>query len=166
MKLVHYALLSLCFIAVVSAKTKEFSIAGGEKITAAYDRGMPLPAEKAGIKIEVAGMMVGDGKLTFTFGFTTKRPLKKVVVEDVTEARAVPLVEDNSPSVDGTYWKGDAAPRPMARDTLPWLYARGDTTKVFRFTITLADQPQPEVLYQPSVYARAVKRQLLQMIGQ
>ncbi len=45
---------------------------------------------------------IGDGKLIFTFGFTTRKELKKVVVEDVTDATALALVDDAA-ATDGCH---------------------------------------------------------------
>jgi len=163
MKIVRYLLLLLGLASAASAKPKEFTILGGEKIKAEVERGMPLPAEKDGIKIEAAAFMVGDGKLIFAFGFTTKKKLKKVLVEDVSSSSALELVDDASPKLEKDYWKGEATPLPLSKSGVPWVFERGDTTKVFRFTVTLAEQEQPVVLYQPAVYSGGTKKQLQQM---
>ena len=159
----RYLALILCFITAAHARPKEFTILDGEKIKADVSRGMPLPAEKDGIKIEVAAFMIGDGKLIFTFGFDAKATPSKVVVEDVTGTTAVVLVEDSAPALKEDYWKGDAAPLPLSKSGVPWIFERGDTTKVFRFTVTLPDRDVPVVLYQPAVYGGATKKQLQKM---
>jgi hypothetical protein len=164
MKTLRYLVLLTCVAIAAYAKTKEFTISGGGKIKAEFQHGMPLPAEKGGIKIEAAAFMFGDNKLTFAFGFTTTKKLQKVVVEDVTASVATTLVEDRTPTLDEAYWKGEASPLAISKSTVPWLYERGDTTKVFRFTVTLAGEVQPVVLYQPSVYSNGTKAQLLQIM--
>lgn len=163
MKITRYIALLFCLTAAAFAKPKEFTILGGEKIKAEVERGMPVPAEKDGIKIEVAAFMIGDGKLVFTFGFDTQKTPKKVVVEDVSGSSPVVLVEDSAPVVKKNYWRGDAAPLPLSKSGVPWVFERGDTTKVFRFTVTLPDQEQPVVLFQPAIYASTTKKQLEKM---
>lgn len=163
MKTTRHLVLLLCLAAASLGKQKEFTILGSEKIKAEVERSMPLPAEKDGIKIEVAAFMIGDGKLVFTFGFDTKKTPKKVVVEDVSGSSPVVLVEDSAPVVQKDYWRGDATPLPLSKSGVPWVFERGDTTKVFRFTVTLSDREQPVVLYQPAIYAGATKKQLQKM---
>jgi hypothetical protein len=159
----RYLVLLLCFAAAAHAKPKEFTILGDQKIMAEVERGMPLPAEKDGIKIEAAAFVIGDGKLIFTFGFDTRATPKKVVVEDVSGSSAVVLVDDIAPEVKKNYWLGNASPLPLSKNGVPWVFERGDTTKVFRFTVALPDREQPVVLYQPAIYVGATKKQLQKM---
>jgi hypothetical protein len=149
--------------AAMMAKPQEFTILGSEKIMAETERGMPLPAEKDGIKISVAAFMVGDGKLIFTFGLTSANELTSVVVEDVTESKASVLVEDNAPTLKNGYWKGNAIPLPLSKSGVPWVFTRGDTTKVFRVTAVPKSESRKLVLYQPAVYSGGTKQKLQQM---
>lgn len=163
MKTVRCFVLLCCLATAAFAKPKEFTILGGQKITAEVERGMPLPAEKDGIKIEVAAFGIGDGKLVFTFGLDTKKTPKQIVVEDVSGGSPVVLVADPAPGVEKDYWRGDAAPLPLSKSGVPWVFERGDTTKVFRFTVLLPDRAEPVVLYQPAIYAASTKKQLRKM---
>ena len=124
---------------------------------------MPLPAMKDGLRIDVAGFMIGEGKLTFTFGFTSKLPLKRVVVEDVTGREAVVMVDDPAPVLTKNYWKGNASPLPLKKGGSPWIWEQGDTTKVFRFTVSVVGREEPVVLFQPAVYSGRSKKQLQQL---
>src|SRR5262245_19666092 len=110
MKTTRYITLLLCLATLAYAKTKEFTVLGDVKIKAEVERGMPLPAEKDGIRIEAAAFMVDGDKLIFNFGFATKATPTKVVVEDVSGSSAVLLVEDITPQVKEDYWQGDASP--------------------------------------------------------
>jgi hypothetical protein len=140
---------------LVDAKPKTFEILGGTKIAAEVERGIPLPAIGRGVRVEVAGFFLQNRKLHYTFGFSGRPALKSVLVEDVTDRAAVTLVEDNAPVLSTVlgngYWKGDSAGLALDRSTLPWFFARGATTKVFRFTIRMADGSPDLVLYQPAV---------------
>ena len=148
------ALLALA-AGLAEAKTKSFTILGGAKIAADVERGMPLPAVGRGVRVEVAGFLLRDRKLHYTFGFSGRPVLESVLVEDVTGPVAVKLAEDLSPvlsTVQGNgYWKGESVGFVLDRSTLPWFFASGATTKVFRFTIRMADGSPDLVLYQPAV---------------
>ena len=153
----------LCIATTAFAKTKEYTILGDQKVKAKVQDGMPLPAEKAGITIEGAGFVFGEGKLVWAFDFTSKTPLTKVVVEDVSGKSAIVLVDDAAPKLDGDHWKGEAAPVALSKSGCPWLFESGGTTKVFRFTVTLQGTPGPVIIFQPAVYPEETKKQLRQM---
>lgn len=145
------------------AASQEFTILDGKKVTADMSNGLPRPAEKDGIKIEVAAFMIQEGQLIYTFGFTTEKKVQKVTVEEVSGSRAIPLVADTSPELENAYWKGDAKPLPLNKSGVPWIFEKGDTVKVFRFSVTLAGAAAPIVLHQPAIYGAAAKTQLQQL---
>ena len=152
-----------CIATTAFAETKVYTILGDQKVKAKVQDGMPLPAEKSGITIEGAGFALGEGKLVWAFDFTSKKSLTKVLVEDVSGKNAITLVDDAAPKLDGDHWKGDAAPVSLSKSGCPWLFESGDTTKVFRFTVTLQGTPEPVIIFQPAVYPEETKRQLRQM---
>jgi hypothetical protein len=149
--------LMLCSASAVFAGTREYTILGNQKINAEVYAGAPKPAKQDGITVETAGFMIGKGTLIWTFDFTSKETPIKVVVEDVSGANAVVLVKDTAPKLEGNRWKGRAAPLGLNKHDCPWLFEFGDTTKVFRFTITLKGQAEPVILYQPAIYPEATK---------
>jgi hypothetical protein len=144
------------------ARQKEFTILDGQKIKVAFERGMPLPADHDGVRIEVVAIATVNGELVFNFGFTTKRPIKKVVVDEVSGRTPITLVEDSLPTTKKDYWMGRAVPLPITAESLPWLFASGDTTKIFRFAVTTSDRPEPIILFQPGVYRASVKQLIRQ----
>lgn len=143
------------------AKTKTFTILGDQKIKAEVRGGMPLPAEKEGIKVEGAGFLMTDGKLVWAFNFTSQKPIMNVRVEDVSEKTAVLLVEDKTPSLKEGMWSGRANPIAINKEESPWVFTRGNTVKVFRFTVLIAGNSAPTVIHQPAVYGTEVKGALL-----
>lgn len=149
--------LMLCTASAAFASTREYTILGNQTITAEVYAGAPKPAKKDGITIEAAGFMIGQGTLVWTFEFVTKDTPTKVVVEDVSGPRAIVMVTDTAPKMEKDHWKGRATPVPLTKTGSPWLFEWGDTTKVFRFTITLKAQATPVVIYQPAVYPEATK---------
>jgi len=160
----RYLVFLLCIVTCAFAGTKEFTILGDQKIKAKVQDGMPLPAEQSGITIEGAGFALGEGKLIWAFDFSSKKPPTKVVVEDVSGKSAIVLVVDAAPKLDGEHcWSGAATPVALSKSASPWLFEPGDTTKVFRFTITLAGKTEPAVIYQPAIYPEVSKKRLRQM---
>jgi hypothetical protein len=117
-----------------------------------------LPAEKDGVRIEAAAFRTGDDGLEFCFLFTTRRAPVNVLVEDVTGGTPITLVDDPTPVLDKGAWEGIAKTRPITPAGVPWMFEDGDTTMVFRFTVTLPGRKDPTVLYQPAVYSAATKR--------
>jgi hypothetical protein len=124
---------------------------------------MPLPAEDAGIKIEGAGFMIGEGKLTWAFDFISEFPPRRVVIEDVSGTAPIVLVDDSAPRFAVDHWMFEASPVELSKTGTPWIYEPGDTTKIFRFTIALTGKTKPVVIYQPAVYPQKSKKMLQQM---
>ncbi len=156
-------ILFLALTVATFAKPKEFTILGGQKIKAEVENGMPKGAEGSGIAVKAAAFMIGEGKLIFTFGFTAPDDLQRVTIEDVSGKEAVVLVDDQKPKLNNMYWMGNATPLPLSKAGVPWVFERGDTTKVFRITANLASRPEPVVLFQPAIYPSATKKQLQQL---
>jgi hypothetical protein len=163
MRRLSFLLFLICLAAVASAKPQQFIVLGGEKIIAEVEEGVPLPAESRGVKIEVAGFEIIEGRLVFTFGLSTTLEVTRVFIEDVSGSEAVALVEDPSPVLNDGYWRGDAKPLSLSKSGVPWVWQRGDTTKVFRFTVGVRGAERPIILNQPAVYSGSVKKQLRKM---
>jgi hypothetical protein len=158
----HFIIL-LCLATTTLAATKEFTILGDQKITAKVKRGMPLPAEKTGIKIEGAGFVIGGGELTWAFDFISKSAPTRVFIEDVSGKAPIVLVDDSSPEFVVDHWKFGSTPIELSKIGTPWIFEPGDTTKIFRFTITVTGKAEPVVIYQPAVYPIRSKKMLQQM---
>ena len=160
-KILLWLSLALTMAAPLAARSKEFTILGREKIKAQVQDGMPLPAEKDGIRIEAAALGMSADGLQFGFMLTSGQALSSVVVEDVSGASAVVLVQDLAPTLNRkNLWLGRAKTLPLTPAGVPWLFARGDTTMVFRFTVGLAQTKRTVVLYQPAVYSAEAKQLL------
>lgn len=120
-------------------------ISTGERLEFPLEKGMP-PLAKAG-DIEVTGAAALPTKnadertLSYAFGFKIGSGVapKSVVIEDVTDAAPVLVVEDLSPQLEGTQWRHIKGPLDGNAPELAWLGHLGDTMRVYRFTITKAD---------------------------
>lgn len=144
------------------ASTKTITVLGDKKVKTKWDGNMPKAMRDQGIETNVTGIFILDRIVVPTFGFdcSPKKKLFKVLVEDVTGKEAVLMVEDLAPEVKNSHWKGNSSPRAITPDKVPWLFTRGDTMSVFRFTVYLEGKAQPVVIYQPSVFRESSKVRL------
>ena len=150
-----------------------FRISGGEVHELPTAEGMPLPASDADGKVEVAGINMEPGFLANTyalfnsFAVTIRRgsPPVSVKVEDVSEETARQLIDDAAPRVDANgAWSGRTPGVLIGRETIPWLYEPGDTTKVFRIRIGFADGAE-SIYLQPAVFSEGFKRAVLGQVA-
>lgn len=123
---------------------------------------MPKAMKDSGIETDVTGIIIADGKLipTFGFGSSNKKKVLKVQVDDVTGNSPVTLVTDSNPVLAEQRWKGDATPRELTPEGVPWLYTAGATLTVYRFTVHLEGLEKPIVIFQPSVFRESSKERL------
>ena len=150
-----------------------FKISGGEIVYLPVTDSGPIPSEDEVAKIEVAGYLIGPGKgenkrayLTWTFSvsFKQKKDLVSVRVEDVTDDKPILLVEDKLPIINNDIWKGKHKPLLINEDSLPWIYDKKTTIKVFKFTLTFKDN-STNIIYQPAWYSKQVKSKQLAYIN-
>src|SRR5690606_6814237 len=128
-------LLVLACTGVMDAKTRRLTILGDQTIVADFEGRMPKPVETNDVSIDVAGLVIEETQLKYTFGLDSYDSLTRVLVEDVSGTSAVVLIDDSAPKQEWTRWKGFSAPLPLSSEGVPWIWEKGDTTKVFRFTM-------------------------------
>lgn len=157
---------------VATAKTAAFKIAGGQTVRCEVTEAGPLSARHGPYEMTTAGFSFGPDAsgqhlaLVFGFDLSVARRTKptRIRVEDVTGEKAILLVDDQAPQTDRGFWSANAAPITVSRDSVPWLFETGPTTKVFRVTISAAKKADI-VLYQPSIYAAATKAALVESLA-
>ena len=121
------------------------TISTGERIQIPLVRGAPVPAQKGNITIKFAGLVPNstpeDKRLKYIFDLedTSPTPAKSIVVEDVSDDRAIPMVEDLSPTYVKQRWVGFSKPLTKDDPALGWMVHLSNTTRVFQFTVTAAD---------------------------
>lgn len=150
-----------------------FKIAGGEIVKCPTTDGGPLPAEFGSYKMEDAGPIIekdSDGKrmfMVFTFGMSVKQNAEPnhIKVEDVTDDNALTIVDDTSPKPENGYWKANADPVLITRESVPWLYDTEPTIKIFRITIEDKNSPEKIILYQPAWFPVVAKTTLLTLVN-
>lgn len=171
---VLFAAAGLLFAAGCANTGGEYSyvtrIATGERMTFPLVNGQPSLAKSGTITIRVAGLNRAPGKekaAAYEFGYedSSGATPKAVRVDDVSETTIFPLVEDLHPEMKHKVaWLGTSKTLDASSPELYWLPYLDDTTRIFRFTITTADDRQI-VLYQPWFVASWVKAGVRTALG-
>lgn len=172
-------MLSCC--GIVNATTLEvrtFEYLGGKSFQHDLTRlGYPEGARSKGYRVEDAGLKrreATEGVIEAFFNFTLKTPrrvsLESIVVEDVTGDRPSIVVSDMNPVVKKRQWLGETEMIVVTRETMPWLYTKGDSWRIFRITVTTSKGKKISML-QPVYFswtnksaARLTRQQLLKAI--
>jgi hypothetical protein len=141
------------------AATRTVTILDGQKISVAWNGDQPDLVKDGDVRIITAGVGVRGGKLFHEFAFLYSQAAKisKVLVEDVTGNMPVVMVEVASPVLEEKRWYAETKPLALKKDLLPWVFQRGDTTKVYRFTISLENESKPMVIYQAAIFSAGAK---------
>lgn len=144
-------------------------ISGGEKIRVPLGRGGPELKNEDGVQIHTATLTLGaEKKIVHVFEFTDtrQRPLRRVQVEDVSDAAPLPFIDDSQPQPGPNgRWRGDAPPVDLTDPRLHWMATISNTLRVYRFTITFADS-RTLVLHQAALYPAPLKSAIRQTLGQ
>lgn len=144
-------------------------ISGGEKVRVPFTRGGPEMKQEDGVQIAQAGItLAAEKKVQYIFAFTDSRnrALRRVLVEDVSDAAAVPLVDDAQPKLSGKgEWKGEVPASDWSDARVRWLATISNSLRVFRFSLTFADG-RTLVLYQGAFYPAPMKAAVRQTMGQ
>ena len=102
-------------------------------------------ASKNNVTVRHAGLIPNpnpdDKNLKYLFDLEDKNPVpaKAIVVEDVTDDHAIPMVEDLAPKFTGGRWFGMSRLFTAEDPALGWVEHLDNSTRVFRFTVTAAD---------------------------
>ena len=166
MKLYAILIALLVIAAPASAGTKTLTVLGDKQVKLSYDGDMPKAMKAGGIKTDVTGFIINKGLLVPTYGFeaSTKKKITKVQVEDVTGPSAKLLIEDLSPVISESHrWKGNAKACGITKNDVPWVFEKGASTFVFRFTVDVEGEPKPIVIYQAAVFGVQMKEYLLRV---
>lgn len=141
LQLLGAGLLSLCLGACATTGTvRRIPIAGGKVIDVPIGPRGPGPGEADGYRVVLAGLMPspesGTNLYRFVFTVPPGATLRRVRVEDVSDERAILLLDDAAPALRDDQWVGGTAPLAAADPRLAWLYHVVPSLRVFRFTIT------------------------------
>jgi len=144
---------------------RKFSYRGRESFTVKMLGRVPARIERGGVEVQVAGVSLDGNDLSFNFGIPSREKPQGIVVEDVSSATAIRLVEQYpiaglTLGEDGRWiWFGQGGQRVLEPETAPWVYREGDSEFVFRFFIALEGGRTVEV-FQPAVFSDDFKTKM------
>lgn len=127
-------------------------------------------SENSELAIDEAGLTTyrteGRNYVRWTFSVRpkTSERFRSVLVEDVTGAQPIMLVNDRAPQVGEVHWTGQSALIRATADQLPWLFDNAETMRVFRITVRFANG-KTSYLYQPTRFTAKSKEDLLGLMG-
>jgi hypothetical protein len=144
------------------------TIAGGEKIAVPLGPRGVEPSKKDGVQIELATCTLNrDKKLVYAFELSDerKRAVRRVRVEDVSDASSALLVDDTQPALTQNRWRGSSRPFEPGDPSLAWLATITNSVRVYRFTVTFADGHEVALL-QGSMFPNFIKSSIRQTWGE
>lgn len=144
-------------------------ISGGQKLRVPFGKGGPEMTSEDGVLINQATFTLNaEKKIFYVFSCTDSRSraLRRVLVEDVSDAAPLTLVDDAKPQLAaGGKWLGETSPFEWNDPKIAWLATISNSLRVYRFTLTFADG-RTLVLHQGSFFPSPMKAAVRQTMGQ
>lgn len=166
--------------AATADTSKKFTISGGQVVELAVSERGALPAAADGVRVEVAGPIIGPsknsaGKLALIWAFTLSVPkdakYSSLTIENVTGEEAKLIASQNQPPVR-TLMAADGealyllelrgSPSDISPESTPWVYQDGETSMIFRFVLTRASADDI-TLHQLAMFGQEPKAQIQKM---
>ncbi len=169
--LLTLASLNIATWATDSERTsRTLRLGDGESIKHLYEDGVPVLSQNEHVAIELAGYQLGSDEQGITWRWALTLRLKPnppvvITVSDVTEKRALLLIDDSQGYFAGKRWFGQSEKFRPNSDLVPWLYESGTTQRIFRLDMRLPNGAI-KVLHQPVIYTPESKQKILAMIKQ
>lgn len=144
-------------------------ISGGQKVRVPFGKGGPEMTSEDGVLINQATFTLNaDKKIFYVFSYTDSRnrALRRVLVEDVSDAAPLTLVDDAKPQpAAGGKWLGETSPVEWNDPRITWLATISNSLRIYRFTLTFADG-RTLVVHQGSFFPAPMKAAVRQTMGQ
>jgi len=126
-------------------------VSGGEKITVNMPGGTVVGRDSKELKIIAATFLTSakskNGVYVFGFHLFADLAVKSVKVEDVTDAKALTMVEDNAPKMNGREWSYTSPSLSPDDKQLGWVHEIDESLRVYCFRITLNDGRQLKIYH-------------------
>lgn len=143
-------------------------VSSGEKIVVNMPQGTVVGNDVKEVEIKAASFLTNpekkQGIYAFGFNLMANAALKSVKVEDVTDSKAITMVEDNDPKLQGVAWTYTSPPFSPDDKSLRWLHEIDESLRVYCFWITLSDGRQLKV-YRVVYYAPFMKAGMRHALG-
>ena len=166
--------------AATADTSKKFTISGGQVVELAVSERGALPAAADGVRVEVAGPIIGPsknspGKLALIWAFTLSVPkdakYSSLTIENVTDEESKLIASQDQPPVrmfmsatgEELYLlELRGSPSDISPESTPWVYQDGETSMVFRFVLKRASADDI-TLHQLAMFDQEPKAQIQKM---
>jgi hypothetical protein len=140
----------------------KLKIASGEVVTLPMPESGPIPAEKNGLKIEVAGFLVKQNESNkrladFIWQFALSKQdainVSEITIEELYPSDDVKLlVNVKNPKFINSIFLINLDPIEASQYNTPWLYSNTGSLYLFRFTV-ISNNNEETVLLQPAWFS-------------
>jgi len=132
-------------------------------------RGGVVGGENKDVKIGTAGFLTNtqQRKGVYVFGIEFKNAAtpRSVKIDDVTDDRVLPMVDDSDAKVAGRIWRWTCPPIALDDAMLKWIREIDDSFRVYRILIILGDGRQVK-LYHAVFYPAFAKERIRKELGE
>jgi len=161
----------LLFTSCAAATEVSIRISNGKTVTLVKTGDVFDRAENERARVTTSGLFDDRERgrifMRWVFSIHFKQPtmVRNVRVEDVSDKKAVLLIEDDSPNVTADLWTGRGSAIPFDAKYLPWFFQRGDSSRVFSIVIRERSSKSYE-LYQGARFSADKKNLIWKAITQ
>lgn len=117
----------------------------GERLRFPLENGVPPPARAGTITIQTARLVPEKDpqakQVFYYFEYVDSSGVapKSVTVEDVTDEKPLPIIDDQEPKIVYGHWLDRTPPLDAASPLLGWVRYLDSSVRIYRFTIVKAD---------------------------
>lgn len=163
----------LCLLALTAcvspAPQARIRISTGERLVVNLRDGTVEGSHSKFAKVLGARFMINaqtkNGLYDIAVAFAPGVQPASIRVEDVTDEKAVLLIQDDAPQLfENNAWRKASPPVDFESDSMKWIHHIDDSFRVYSFDITLKDG-QKIVLRQASIYLGFFKQGMMQTIN-
>ena len=121
------------------------TIATGERIQIPLEKGSPAMASSGDVTIAHAALIPPADKdrkevvYLFALYYKSAKPAKSIHIEDVTDEKAVVMIDDTAPAIHNQRWSATSKPFTAENPEVGWVAHLDNSMRVFQFTITATD---------------------------
>jgi len=165
-------LIVLCVLGLVgctsAGPSARVTVAGGQKVTVSMATGRVEGSENQYFKVETATFLTNkvkkQGTYVFRIAFFGDAVPESIKIEDVSENKALLMVQDTKPAMVGREWHYVCEPVGLDDVSAKWIHDIDDSFRIYLFTVTLKDG-QVIPVYHAALYPGFLKIHLRRELG-
>jgi len=134
------AVLLLAGCASPTDQLRPVPVAGGHVIGIAFGPRGPLPGKADGYTVlgAISQPSPQGHQIIYQFAFSAPpgAALKRVQVDDISDEKSSPLIDDTHPWLSDNVWHMETSPMASDDPRLSWIFTVTPSMRVYRFTLT------------------------------